>query len=115
MSIAQHDIQLFPWLLGIHGARPTEPGKFLRHLAEAALRADPENYQLMRPALLVLQLKYPKYEDKGTRQEMTGESRKCRVCGCTEYNCWQCIEKTGSPCWWVESDLCSACVPGGRR
>lgn len=35
---------------------------------------------------------------------------KCRVCGCTDDNCRQCIEKTGQPCYWVEEDLCSACV-----
>jgi hypothetical protein len=37
--------------------------------------------------------------------------RKCRVCGCTENNCKQCIKKTGKPCTWVEEDLCSACAP----
>jgi hypothetical protein len=37
--------------------------------------------------------------------------RSCRVCGCTEDNCQQCIEKTGQPCHWVEEDLCSACAP----
>jgi len=37
------------------------------------------------------------------------EVRKCRVCGCTDMNCSQCIEKTGSPCHWVADDLCSAC------
>lgn len=37
--------------------------------------------------------------------------RACRVCGCTQNDCRQCIEKTGSPCSWVEPDLCSACVP----
>lgn len=36
--------------------------------------------------------------------------QKCRVCGCTQNDCRQCIEKTGSPCYWVEDDLCSACV-----
>lgn len=35
--------------------------------------------------------------------------RKCRVCGCTEGDCRQCVEKTGTPCHWVENDLCSAC------
>lgn len=35
--------------------------------------------------------------------------RKCRECGCTQNDCRQCIEKTGSPCHWVENDLCSAC------
>lgn len=34
----------------------------------------------------------------------------CRVCGCTENDCSQCIEKTGDACHWVEDDLCSACV-----
>ena len=34
----------------------------------------------------------------------------CRVCGCTDNDCRQCIAKTGEPCYWVEEDLCSACV-----
>ena len=36
--------------------------------------------------------------------------RSCRVCGCTEEDCRQCIERTGEPCSWVEQDLCSACA-----
>lgn len=36
----------------------------------------------------------------------------CRVCGCTDEDCSQCIEKTGEPCRWVEADLCSACAGG---
>lgn len=36
----------------------------------------------------------------------------CRVCACTDYDCRQCIEKTGVTCYWVEEDLCSACSPG---
>lgn len=39
--------------------------------------------------------------------------RSCRVCGCTDDDCSQCIEKTGMPCSWVEDDLCSACVGEG--
>jgi hypothetical protein len=34
----------------------------------------------------------------------------CRVCGCTDDDCSECIERTGEPCSWVEPDLCSACV-----
>lgn len=41
--------------------------------------------------------------------------RKCRVCGCTDADCRQCIEKTGAPCHWVEADLCSACVTARTR
>lgn len=37
--------------------------------------------------------------------------RKCRVCGCTDDNCQQCIERTGRPCYWVAGNLCSACLP----
>lgn len=37
----------------------------------------------------------------------------CRVCGCTDSDCRQCIEKTGVPCHWVEQDLCSACAADG--
>jgi hypothetical protein len=40
--------------------------------------------------------------------------RSCRVCGCTDDNCADCIEKTGLPCHWIEEDLCSACVPEGE-
>jgi hypothetical protein len=43
-------------------------------------------------------------------KEYEVEQRRCRVCGCTDDDCHQCIEKTGEPCWWVEEDLCSACV-----
>lgn len=37
------------------------------------------------------------------------EDQACRVCGCTDYDCTQCVERTGQPCHWVEDDLCSAC------
>lgn len=38
------------------------------------------------------------------------EVRRCRVCGCTDDDCSQCIEATGEPCHWVEDDLCSRCA-----
>jgi len=44
-------------------------------------------------------------------KEYRRPERTCRECGCTEYNCRQCIVKTGKACHWVEEDLCSACVP----
>ena len=34
----------------------------------------------------------------------------CRRCGCTDFDCADCIERTGTPCHWVEPDLCSACT-----
>lgn len=40
---------------------------------------------------------------------MTNETRRCRVCGCTDEDCTRCVERTGALCWWVADDLCSAC------
>lgn len=38
-------------------------------------------------------------------------SGTCKICGCTDNDCTQCIEKTGNPCYWVDDShtLCSAC------
>jgi hypothetical protein len=36
--------------------------------------------------------------------------RACRICGCTDRDCRECIERTGTACHWVAPDLCSACV-----
>ncbi|QDP86048.1 ParB/RepB/Spo0J family partition protein [Chryseobacterium sp. SNU WT5] len=44
------------------------------------------------------------------KSDNTDTEQICRVCGCTNDNCIQCIEKTGHACHWVEDDLCSACV-----
>lgn len=43
-------------------------------------------------------------------RELTDAPDACRVCGCTEDDCSQCVEKTGEPCSWVSPGLCSACV-----
>lgn len=43
----------------------------------------------------------------GTEEE---EIRVCRVCGCTDEDCTECVEATGQPCHWVEDDLCSRCA-----
>lgn len=35
----------------------------------------------------------------------------CKLCGCTDNDCSQCIEATGHPCYWIDDthELCSAC------
>lgn len=40
---------------------------------------------------------------------------RCRICGCTDNDCSQCIEKTGNPCHWISEDLCSACLDMGQN
>ena len=58
-------------------------------------------------------------ENRTTAEELTEDleadsmpvtERTCRVCGCTDGDCSQCIAKTGQPCHWVADDLCSACA-----
>lgn len=46
--------------------------------------------------------------------QRAGVVRTCRVCGCTDDDCSQCVEKTGGPCHWIAADLCSACRPRTR-
>jgi hypothetical protein len=43
--------------------------------------------------------------------EINGELA-CRVCGCTERDCTECVDATGDACHWVdgEDDLCSRCA-----
>ncbi len=52
---------------------------------------------------------------KAKKVEPVRFTKPCRVCGCTDDDCRQCIEKTGEPCSWVEADLCSACVGADVR
>jgi len=35
----------------------------------------------------------------------------CDICGCTDNNCRQCIEASGSACFWVDDEkrICSRC------
>jgi hypothetical protein len=58
---AQHDNELAGWLLGVAHGDPVPSGSFLHFLAHAALTADPENYHVMRPLLMFMKNKYPKY------------------------------------------------------
>lgn len=58
--IAHEDLELFDWLV----AAQARGGGFVHAIADAGLRADPENYELIRPVLLELQRKYPQYSLK---------------------------------------------------
>ena len=58
---AAEDGELFDWLYGVLNHRPVEAGGFLHAIADAANRADYANYSLLRPVLLQLCSKYPKY------------------------------------------------------
>jgi hypothetical protein len=59
--ILEEDEELGPWVYGVLHGEPTKPGGFLTELTSAAARADHENYIVLRPALMVMAAKYPKY------------------------------------------------------
>jgi len=65
--LLQDDIELIDWVLGITSER-SGAGDFLRAIAEAATRADWENYPILRPVLLELQKKYPYYSEADRRR-----------------------------------------------
>jgi hypothetical protein len=52
------DPELLEWLSNAK----EKSGDFVRNIAEAGLRADPENYPLMRSLLIAMRKKYPAYE-----------------------------------------------------
>ena len=62
MLLATNDEELYDWIF--NAANPDRhAGSFVQALAEAGLRADHENYQIIRPALLLIAAKYPKYSE----------------------------------------------------
>jgi hypothetical protein len=62
--ILHNDNELARWVFGILHCEPNRSGDFLRHLAEAAVRADTESYSALRPALLIISNRFPEYECK---------------------------------------------------
>jgi len=57
--VAQNDDpEMLEWLSKAH----TEAGGFLSAIAQAAIVADHETYPLIRPVIIALRRKYPKYE-----------------------------------------------------
>lgn len=55
---AQEDPELINWLINAqaHG------GSFIQSLADAGIRADWDNYRILRPVLLQMKQKYPNYD-----------------------------------------------------
>ena len=68
LLIAQNDDpELLEWL----AKADQEGGGFVRALARAALVADCDNYPLIRPLILEMRKKYPRYEpSEAVKQEI---------------------------------------------
>ena len=67
---ARSDVDLTPWLFGIVNGVPHGAGSFLQSLADAMVRADPQNYAVLRPAVMVIKAKYPNYHDPSAKAEL---------------------------------------------
>jgi hypothetical protein len=60
MLLACNDPVLMDWLHNASDER-RGAGSFVKFMAQAGLRADAENYAILRPALLQYKIKYPQY------------------------------------------------------
>lgn len=64
--------------------------------------------QLLNMAVIVLDNNMP--HPREVWWQLDQAIRRCRVCGCTDDDCSQCIAAQGYPCHWIEDDLCSRCA-----
>ncbi|SRR6266571_31601 len=64
-TLREDDEEIRRWISGINQAEPSHPGGFLEAFAATVCRADPTNYPLLRPAVLALKTKFPKYRFTG--------------------------------------------------
>lgn len=64
-TLREDDEAVRRWISGINQGEPTPPGGFLEAFAATVCRADPTNYPLLRPAVLALKAKFPKYRFSG--------------------------------------------------
>lgn len=60
MFETDHEIQ--GWVYGILHGEPEPPGDFLKHFAQAIVRADPLNYVMLKPAIEIIMSRFPKYK-----------------------------------------------------
>jgi hypothetical protein len=64
-TLREDEEEVRRWIHGINQAEPSHPGGFLEVFARAVCHADPTNYPLLRPAVLALKAKFPKYRFTG--------------------------------------------------
>jgi hypothetical protein len=64
-TLAEDEEEVRRWIKGINQSEPCDPGGFLHAFAAAACRATDDNYPILRPSLLALKAKFPKYRFSG--------------------------------------------------
>jgi hypothetical protein len=88
--------------------------KVAKEVVRQAKARKPKQVELIEEPEEIEEAAAPEGETASEESE-AAEVGTCRVCGCTDADCRQCIEKTGEPCYWVEDDLCSACAPASQK
>jgi hypothetical protein len=61
ITLHQDDEDIRRWIHGINQGEPEPPGSFLYDFAATVCKADYETYPLLRPAIIALKAKFPKY------------------------------------------------------
>jgi hypothetical protein len=64
-SFREDEEEVRRWIYGVQHGEPSPPGSFLEAFVAAVRRADDGNYALLRPTILALKAKYPKYRFTG--------------------------------------------------
>jgi hypothetical protein len=64
-TLAEDEEEVRRWIKGINQSEPCDPGGFLHAFAAAVCRATDDNYPLVRPTLLALKAKFPKFRYSG--------------------------------------------------
>jgi hypothetical protein len=64
-TLADDEEEVRRWIHGINQGDPAPSGDFLYQFARTVCRADESNYPLLRPTLLALKAKFPKYRFSG--------------------------------------------------
>lgn len=65
MGAQQDEEEIQRWLFGVANNEPNQAGDFLKTFVAAALRADAGNYPILRPAVMALKQRFPKYRFSG--------------------------------------------------
>lgn len=65
IDMRNDDEDLRRWIHGVNNGKPVQAGGFLQAFAAAICRADDVNYAILRPALVKLKEKFPKYRFEG--------------------------------------------------
>lgn len=64
-SFREDEEEIRRWVYGVQHGEPSAPGGFLEAFIKAVRHADNTNYALLRPAIIALKAKFPKYRFEG--------------------------------------------------